>query len=102
MRYLGYLSLNPWIAAIVILFLDAMPLFIKMRLKDAFESGKLSEDDANIMSVIKLIVGVNAVVIFSYLVSGHWGGSIILFIIGILVYIYEIMDLMKRKNNVID
>ena len=102
MRYLGYLSLNPWIAAIVILFLDAMPLFIKMRLKDAFESGKLSEDDANIMSVIKLIVGVNAVVIFSYLVGGHWGGSIILFIIGILVYIYEIMDLMKRKNNVID
>ncbi len=102
MRYLGYLSLNPWIATIVILFLDAMPLFIKMRLKDAFESGKLSKDDANISSVVKLIVGVNAVVIFSYLVDGHWGGSIVLFIIGILVYIYEIMDLMKRKNNVID
>jgi len=102
MRYLGYLTLNPWIAAIIILFLDAMPLFMKMRLRNAFESGKLSEDDADVKSVVKLIIGVNAVVIFSYLVGGHWGGSIILFIIGILIYIYEVMDLLKKKDNVID
>lgn len=104
MKYLGYLVLNPWIAAFIILFLDAMPIFMDVRLKPGFENGKFGEDEKkNILSVIKSILLVNAVVILSYLIGGHYGGSIVLFIVGILVYVYEVMDYSKkRKSDLLD
>lgn len=104
MKYLGYLSLNPWIAVLIILFLDVMPIFMNVRLKPGFESGKFGEDEKkNVMSVLKSVLLVNAVVILSYLLSGHYGGSIVLFIIGILIYVYEVIDYHKRsKSNLLD
>ena len=104
MKWVGYLTLNPWVAALIILLLDAMPFVVKMRvdMETRKQNKELAESDKEqLTGIIKLVMYVNAAVILAYILSGHWGGSLVLFALGLIIFIFEALKVFKEGSELI-
>ena len=102
MKYVVALRLNPYVAALAILFLDLIVVGLKAfsqmkaRSDPKAKVSEIDENDENIKSFKKYALILNALLIVSYLVGGHYGGSIILFVIGTSIYVYALAKEYKK------